>query len=162
MTPILFLDVDGVLNCKRTFTERGEPLWRVDADKVGLLNEVAKRTGCRVVVSSTWRKGKDRGPEGCRAILRARGVRVPFARVWRTPNSRDGIRGGEIAEWLLRHGSPSYAIVDDDSDMLPEQMPRFVKTTFEQGLTREHADRLIALLSASRSPKSQDTQGGDE
>lgn len=147
MTPILFLDVDGVLNCKRTFLQRGEPVWRIDAEKVALLNEVARRTGCRVVVSSTWRKGAFRGPQGCRAILRARGVRVRFPRDWRTPGSLDGIRGGEIADWLKRNGSPPYAIVDDDSDMLPDQQARFVQTNFEEGLTQAHADRLIALLS---------------
>lgn len=147
---VLFLDVDGVLNCKRTFMQRGEPIWRVDAEKVALLNEVARRTGCRVVISSTWRKGKFQGPEGCRAILRARGVKVRFPRDWRTPGSRDGIRGGEIADWLKRNGSPAYAIVDDDSDMLPEQMPRFVQTSFEIGLTRQHADRLISLLAPAQ------------
>ncbi|MBP1183055.1 HAD domain-containing protein [Methylobacterium sp. PvR107] len=51
MTPILFLDVDGVLNCRATFMAGGERVWRVDADKVELLNEVVRRTRCQVVVS---------------------------------------------------------------------------------------------------------------
>lgn len=149
---VLFLDVDGVLNCRATFMRPGEPVWRVDPEMVALLNEVVKRTGCRVVMSSSWRIGPYSGRDGCRAILRARGVKAPFAREWRTPGSRDGIRGGEIAEWLLRNGSPAYAIVDDDSDMLEHQRPRFVQTSFEHGLTRERADRLIALLSAPDLP----------
>jgi len=156
MTPILFLDVDGVLNSHGSFVRNGEPVWRVDADKVALLNEVVRRTGCHVVVSSTWRKGPEDGPDGCREILRARGVRVRFPRDWRTDGSLDGIRGGEIADWLRRNGSPPYAIVDDDSDMLPEQQARFVQTNFEEGLTRAHADRLIALLS----PAGLKEQGG--
>lgn len=148
MTPILFLDVDGVLNCRTSHEITGEPVCHVDADKVALLNEVVRRSGCHVVVSSTWRKGPESGPDSCREILNAGGVRVPFARNWRTPESWHGIRGGEIAAWLTRNGSPRYAIVDDNSDMLPEQQARFVQTDFEHGLTREHADRLIALLSS--------------
>lgn len=31
---------------------------------------------------------------------------------------------------------------------LPEQMPYFVQTNFEDGMTDAHADRLIGILSA--------------
>jgi hypothetical protein len=56
-------------------------------------------------------------------------------------------RGSEIAEWLSRHPEVDrYAIVDDDSDMLPEQVPFFVQTSFETGMTDEHAAKLIEVL----------------
>ena len=58
--------------------------------------------------------------------------------------------GGRTGEWLSRHPEVErYAIVDDDSDMLPEQMPFFVRTSAETGgLKKRHADRLIKLLAA--------------
>ncbi|ACK82502.1 HAD domain-containing protein [Methylorubrum extorquens] len=164
MSAVLFLDIDGVLNSRDCWASLTGQRYKIDRTKVALLNEVVAATGCKVVVSSTWRKGAWSGPQGCRAILRYYGVRARFPRDWRTielPGPAEGdaaawlrwsaehtrVRGEEIADWLSRNGSPAYAIVDDDSDMLPEQMPRFVQTSFEHGLTREHADRLIALLS---------------
>ncbi|SEO94103.1 hypothetical protein SAMN04487843_105113 [Methylobacterium sp. ap11] len=47
---------------------------------------------------------------------------------------------------MVHPGVPTYAIVDDDSDMLPEQMPRYVKTGYELGLEGTHVERLAALL----------------
>ena len=59
----------------------------------------------------------------------------------RTPYHGGSIRGEEIDEWLRLHPYvKKYAIVDDDSDMLPHQ-PLF-KTTWEEGLTEEVARRI--------------------
>lgn len=155
--PVLFLDIDGVLNSRECWASLRGQRHKIDLTKVALLNEVVATTRCLIVVSSTWRLGVGQGKGGCRAILRDYGLKARFRRDWRTPEFRADdptfpVRGTEIAYWLSRNGSPSYAIVDDDGDMLPEQMPRFVQTSFEHGLTREHADRLIALLSRAASP----------
>lgn len=58
---------------------------------------------------------------------------------WRTKDLHrfdlDKVRGDEIAEWLSRHPEVTkYAIIDDDSDMLPEQMPHFVHTQAVDGI----------------------------
>nr|WP_274382741.1 HAD domain-containing protein [Methylorubrum extorquens] len=144
----MFLDVDGVLNADRTPAWRGRDIvWRVEAACVGYLNEVLDRTGATVVVSSAWRIGPHRGPEGCRAMLRERGVRARFHRDWRTKRMWGGPRGDEIAEWLSRHPEvTSWAIVDDDSDLLPGQRARFVQTSGFDGLTRSKAELLVAIL----------------
>lgn len=149
--PVLFLDIDGVLNSADCWSRLRGSRHKIDREKVALLNEVVAVTGCRIVVSSTWRIGIGQGKGGCRDILRSYGLKARFKRDWRTPEMRDDdmavpVRGNEIADWLQRNGSPAYAIVDDDSDMLPSQKDRFVQTTFQSGLQREHADRLIALL----------------
>lgn len=48
----------------------------------------------------------------------------------------NGRRGHEIAHWLAAHPEvTTWAIVDDDSDMLPEQRHRFVQTDFSDGLS---------------------------
>lgn len=66
-------------------------------------------------------------------------------------------RGKEIKAWLdkwdegtlrnapkhtsiLNETVTAYAILDDDSDMLPEQMPNFFKTSWATGITEEIAD----------------------
>jgi hypothetical protein len=137
-----------VLNADRTPAWRGRDIvWRVEAACVGYLNEVFDRTGATVVVSSAWRIGPYRGPRGCRAMLRERGVKARFHRDWRTKRAWSSMRGNEIAEWLSRHPEvTSWAIVDDDGDMLPDQRARFVQTSGFDGLTRSKAERLIAIL----------------
>lgn len=152
MTSILFLDVDGVLNHRACFlpSRRGSPLC---PDAIARLQHVVKVTGCQVVLSSTWRK-LDHHVESLRE---AGGFPNPHSE-WRTRefrnivtsvmprHERPACRGDEIAEWLSRHETDRYAIVDDDSDMLPEQIPFFVQTTFETGLQDDHAEQLIAIL----------------
>lgn len=145
--PVLFLDIDGVMNCEATFINHEYRGYAICRKRVALLNEIVAATGCRITMSSVWRLGL---PD-VRRLLRRRGLRARFSRDWRTPyfdhTAPDRRRGAEIADWLGRNGSPPYAIVDDDSDMLPEQRPRFVQTTIKNGLDREAADRLITLLS---------------
>jgi membrane-bound lytic murein transglycosylase MltF len=43
-----------------------------------------------------------------------------------------------------------YAILDDDTDMLPEQLPNFFQTTWEEGLTEEIAEKVIAHLGETK------------
>ena len=80
---------------------------------------------------------------------------LPLHDDWRTDWRNDYVgsiiigqrRGVEIFRWLARHPGTAYAIVDDDSDMLPEQMPYFVQTQHDDGIEREHVERLVATLS---------------
>ena len=63
------------------------------------------------------------------------------------PPSLLGCRGDEIAAWLTAHPKvKEWAIVDDDSDMLPEQLPRFVKTDGNEGLSFANFERLCAIF----------------
>src|SRR5687767_10572458 len=52
---IVFLDIDGVLNTRRScHAQRGRPR-PFDVDAISALNRVLRQTGARVVMSSTWR-----------------------------------------------------------------------------------------------------------
>ena len=57
-------------------------------------------------------------------------------------------RGEYIRQWLLEYQSKvsHYAILDDYDDMLPEQLPHFVQTNYEVGISKEDADRVIEIL----------------
>lgn len=131
---VLFLDIDGVLNSHRTVVAlNGYPhdvtpagLAQFDMVAVALLRGLCKVGDIKVVLSSTWRldpNWKDIGP--------ALGLPIISC----TP-SLVGPRGKEIEAWLNHHPEvDGYVILDDDADMLPEQMPRFVKTLHEDGMT---------------------------
>ncbi len=155
MSAVLFLDVDGVLNHRDTFAG---PRPHLCKKAINRLARVVSETGCKVVLSSTWRKIDSHVDE----LRAAGGFPSPHAD-WRTIDMpfivRNGIivstamRGNEIAEWLSRHPEVDrYAIVDDDSDMLIDQKARFVQTSFDTGLTDEHTETLIALLRLEAKP----------
>lgn len=151
---ILFLDVDGVLNHRDVF-RAGNPAPLCPA-ALEQLFRVIETTGCRVVLSSTWRK-----IPGLVDKLPERLTREHFHGDWRTiellGKHQGGLiipdkRGDEVAEWLARHPEVErYAIVDDDSDFLEDQQSHFVQTRFDAGgLIAEHADRLITILAPPR------------
>lgn len=160
---ILFLDVDGVLNNRNNLMSRDD-LVRFAFDKdiieyydpsasvlgfdikcVNNLFWIIKETSCKIVLSSSWRKI----PRLVRVIKNLdAGSEYELDLIGVTPGSCDGKRGGEIKEYLENSGFSDYvyAIVDDDSDMLEEQMPHFFKTTNEFGLTKNIAQNIINHL----------------
>jgi len=151
---VLFLDIDGVLNSMNTF--RGLPKngrrERIDPACIERLDRIIDATGTRVVVSSTWRFG---GLEYLHEVFAAFGLRNVHAVIDITPRVIDGLgsvasnaRGREIGAWLSQRPDVKvFAIVDDDADMDPF-LRRLVQTSFETGMTDEHASQLIALLGA--------------
>lgn len=125
---VLFLDIDGVLNCKTT-TAIGNDFYAIDPYKALLITRIKEKTGIHIVLSSSWRN-HEKGREIVKKF-------IDFIDV--TPDL-GGIRGGEIKRWLDEHPwVKKYAIVDDDRDMLHEQLPNFFRTTWEDGLTDEIA-----------------------
>ena len=49
-------------------------------------------------------------------------------------------------DYLKRSGVLNYVILDDDSDMLFGQQEHFVKTSWQQGLSKSDADEAIVIL----------------
>jgi hypothetical protein len=154
MMKILFLDFDGVLNhhahfaglaAERVASEVEYDDRSFDKACVERVNVIMRRTGCGVVVSSTWRLM--RSPPKLNELLRRHGFASRIVGV--TPDHPQGCRGGEIQAWLNRHpGVESFAILDDNST--GTLVDRLVFTTFAFGLTDEHVDRVVALLGGDR------------
>ena len=145
---VLFADFDGVLNSKRLSLPPERAASEVeyddrsfDKEAVERLNRIVERTGCEVVVSSSWRHMYPLG-KLC-AILRRHGYRHRLLDV--TIDDPRGCRGDEIAEWLARHPVERFAIVDDNSDMGPVYQ-HLVQTSFDDGLLDEHVDHIVAML----------------
>jgi hypothetical protein len=134
-TKVLFLDIDGVLNSGRTAAATGGyPYCFDEANKarfdwiaVGLIRKLCEKEDASIVLSSSWRRGKNAVHE-C-----ANGLDLPiFDKTLDLP----GVRGEEIQDWLNRHPEVThYAIVDDNSDMLESQKEHFVQTSMEDGLS---------------------------
>lgn len=148
--PVLFLDIDGVLNCPDTWRrndgQRGT--FRLCPDRIARLVRLLEEVDARVVLSSTWRKFVDHREylDKC-----APSVTFRFLKDWRTtqlmPVSTGNTRGREIKEYLDRHPEiTTYAIVNDDSDMLPSQRPYFVQTNHQDGLLDKDCLHLHDIL----------------
>lgn len=161
--PILFLDIDGVLNAHEWDAE--VMCGQIHPDKVDRLNRVLRATGARIVLSSAWRYIVHRGEMnlmGMEWLLRSHrvladrlvGVTAPDSMVRRpyrgdpatwTPAPDE--RGPQISRWLRENGGMArpYAVVDDLDLGISACGHPFVRTDGKVGLTDGDADRLIRL-----------------
>jgi len=133
---LLFLDIDGVLNCKTT-TERWNGLAGIDRRLASMFLDWLSGKDIGIVLSSTWRLYDD-----TKEHLAAAGL----SWIGQTPDMR-AIRGHQIAQFL--RGAPgveAYAILDDYDDMLPEQLPFLVQTSPVHGLRRRNFAKLNRIL----------------
>lgn len=149
MTPVLFLDIDGVLNTSDFIRalpahKREHDRYRLNRAAVARLEHVRRATGCRIVVSSSWRIGES--IETIAAWLREAGLGT-IVRDATPVLSKE--RGLEIQAWLDAHAAEGpfrVAVIDDDSDMA-HLRPFHVKTSFfGAGLEDAHVGRLVRLL----------------
>lgn len=141
---LIFLDIDGVLNCAETEERMPGNIYALDADFVERFLWVIEKTGAKVVLSSTWRLHED-----TRNAIKAAGIEffscTPSIPMFGGAEQKE--RGKEIMRWLAthpEHKDARYAILDDDSDFYRWQ-PLF-KTTWQRGLTQEIADAVIKHL----------------
>lgn len=145
VTPIVFLDIDGVLNSLGSVLALGNPSLHLDPVSIGLVARLCKETDAKIVVSSSWRIGKT--VSALQNELDGLGAWALADRfVARTGDGHNGHRGRQIHEWMQAHGERPYVIVDDDSDMLPEQQPYFVHTTWEDGFRAKHYRAALKIL----------------
>lgn len=155
---VLFLDIDGVLNSVRSAIalggyphpnrdEQASELIRsedrFDLVAVGLIRMLCQKTDTKIVLSSTWRYSY----QTLEDILDF-GKKLDLPIICKTPIIHlSRARGREIDKWLQDHPDVTkFAIVDDDSDMLPEQLPSFVKTDYYEGLSYQNYLQLLEIL----------------
>lgn len=136
---VIFVDCDGVLNGIRNWPENSGRDW-VDPKAVTRLNDITKRTGATLVISSTWRRFWD-----VRTILKRAGVTGQI--VGETPYLPGQERGAEIKAWLDDNRVDSYIILDDDSDM-GELVEHLVQTDWDLGLQDRHVETAVIRLNA--------------
>lgn len=138
---VIFLDIDGVLNCDRTPNGRNFP-YIIDETLLSRFRGLVEATGAFVVLSSTWRVD----PIG---IIAAKHFKVPFHDV--CPDIPNAPRCDELVKWLGNHPEVTrYVVLDDDDDCLDE-LPLFQPSS-KTGLSADMA-RAIEEFLAGRSDK---------
>lgn len=131
----VFLDIDGVLNCKRTRNPRKFP-FIVDPTLLARLRRLLDSTGAQVVLASSWRFD----PVG---MLAVKYYEVPFTDT--IPDEPNEPRCKEILDWLGAHPDVERFIVIDDQDDELDPLPLF-QPTRNTGLTDEIVKAAVDYL----------------
>ena len=150
---IIFLDVDGVLNCTKTIRGWGKMRF-VDTRKMLRVREICDRTGAKVVISSSWREGAREDAlamdkmQWQSLIAEFDKHRIPV--IGMTPFAPDRWRGDEISMWLKSQEEPvkDFVIVDDIICDLTRflSVGRVVQTVDAWGLTKAKMEECIKIL----------------
>lgn len=165
---IIFLDIDGVLNCESTFIKReehfdmtGEILSDVDEEKVILLMQIVKQTDAKIVLTSSWRDSWEKQGEKyvpirdsskkADEIFKRNGIEIYSI----TPHIKEN-RPKEISKWLDNHGGKeNIKFISLDDDFFKFQYDMYgigdclVHTCFygpDGGLKREHVNKAVEIL----------------
>ncbi|MBQ0050465.1 MAG: hypothetical protein KBT11_00200 [Treponema sp.] len=170
---VIFLDIDGVLNYEKwrknqtKYFEKGgfksniEP---VDERKVKLISKIIRKTGAKVVLSSSWRfilNGDN--PLYWQKGSRVNRVKLLFSKHKIKISDRTGFdfvssdkkmwgREFEIHSYLQKHPEiKKYAIIDDAKEELEIFLntPQMFLTKYdEEGITGKQADEIIKYLNS--------------
>lgn len=159
---IIFLDVDGVLNCESSKSQcRG--FIGIDDKRVARLKQIVAATGAQIVLSSSWKHdweptNKDDQNEYGNYLdrkLRRQALTV----IDKTYELRSENRGEGIISWVGTHNVDSFIILDDEWFDFKELgiASRVIKTEFynaDGGLTDGDVELAIKLLNGEQADES--------
>lgn len=156
---IVFLDVDGVLNCDTTKEKvadyTGTRYIGVDDDLVEKLAKIINATDAEIVLTSSWKTcwdvtmpNDEMEPMAKYLVLKLKkqGLHI----IDRTIDRDKGDRGYGIKRWLKRFPEVERWVVLDDQEYLDYEeqgiLPHLIKTSFSCGLTDENVSDAIKFL----------------
>jgi hypothetical protein len=148
---ICFLDIDGVLatrwSYKRVSSDIKNCKRRIPFDPlcVSMFNKFIEQSGCKIVMSSSWRTGRY---EVDSETLKRENVLGEF--LGSTPRLNKG-RGDEIAMWLSENESSvsSFVILDDDVYDIKDIFPTrhvYLKLGMELGFEESHLNSALQII----------------
>ena len=150
VNPIIFLDIDGVLNSHSDFSDdfREPTPVPLRIGPVQNLRSLLRTVDGRIVISSTWRMKMRPNPVLCpvRRSLDRFGIDSSLI-IGRTGDV--GERGRQILDWVREHRPAKWVVLDDNSndfDDHREVMKRFIWVNSKNGLTVSNVDKAIAII----------------
>ena len=159
MERLIFLDIDGVLNTRRSMQQmsgpnsmmRGYTGLSFDLEAVQWLNYIVDNSQADIIITSSW---KYKGLETMRNMWTEYAMHGYVKDITPSIQMRRDLfcmRGMEILKWLSDNypevkEQPRYVIIDDGDDFLPEQAEMLVRTNAEVGITKEDAAKAINIL----------------
>lgn len=153
---VIFLDVDGVLNCRSTEARCGHYIG-IDDDKVQRLRQIVDATGAVIMLVSSWKDGWDREykeDQDALANYLDRKLNAAGMRILDKTEDNHHDRGAGILRWTEGRPVESFVILDDCLFDYREMglLSRLVETTEgadDGGLQDVHVQRAIEILNAT-------------
>ena len=151
---VIFLDVDGVLNCIYSKSRQGNYIG-IDDIRVKRLKEIVDKTGAKIVLTSTWKfdwevTDKESMSEGGWYLDRK--MKRQNLTILDKTHDQGWNRGYGIKQYLDSHIVDSWVVLDDEifTDYEKEGiLPHLVKTEFYDengGIQDDHVKKAIMLL----------------
>lgn len=142
MYNIVFLDFDGVLNCKYT-KEQFKGWAGLEDEKLNLLKELVVPTKSIIVLTTSWRMSWDYKShnDNIQSIGRYISDKFKAAGILERLKLKTdslGSRGIEIYQWLEKYPHGNWVVLDDDvwDDFEQYQIyDHLVRTDYDKGLT---------------------------
>lgn len=162
---VLFLDVDGVLNCKKTFDKNN-----LDEEKIKILSDICINNNLKVVISSSWKLSIEDGSiygslYNLLEVLEDNSIEV----IGFTPNIPNPYRcyGQEMWKdydiecYLYEHPEvETFCIIDDDMEGDLDNMKDYLVRTYYSidkfgngGILKEHESEIKKVLMKSKNFK---------
>lgn len=169
MKKIIFLDIDGVLNCDKTFSDNNGIrlaynkmlehnknklslleyyeeylnilLLEIDSDKIEYIKSIAHETEAEIVISSSWRNLR------IYPLLEDYLIKKGLPIIGCTDKLND--RGEEIRDYISKNNLKNYIIIDDEvfNDFDENQKYNLIYTNFyDNGLKYDMIDEAIKKL----------------
>lgn len=162
---VIFLDIDGVLNGEYSKIYKKED-GDLDCKKAKLIKELVRKTGAKIVLSSSWKHRWDN-------TLRKKKLLKFFAEnslklyditptfdgddyeiiyAGKAVYERDFVRGREITQYLLTHDIESYVIFDDIIDLGKEHKDNLIVTKFYygNGISKKDIKKALKILNSNK------------
>lgn len=156
---IIFLDIDGVLNCSSFRLEmfrRGDYSVGIEAHLIARLKRIVNETGAAIVLISSWRKfwmhngSVDNAGKRIETAFASAGLIIRD----KTPVLHGGSRSQEIEQWLNNKPYVEHYVILDDNDFAWSRVLRrhWVCCPDDTGLTDSLADIAIQILNGDLLP----------
>lgn len=165
---VVFLDIDGVLNSRRSFIAFSGIVGKhlpneefihtmarttIDPVAVGMINALCEETAANIVLSSTHRhffqhrfkQDKEMMNIKCQHYLNTLGLTANL--VGMTPRTDDAFRGEEIDMFLISHPEiEKFVIIDDDLDFHVHHNDYLVHVDNHIGFSANDFSRAVQIL----------------
>lgn len=143
----IFLDIDGVLNTKASWSTKPYDL---DTNSISVLGDICKKTGAIIVLTSTWKTGFVKNTDKNTWTPQIQDLANKLSEVHltiydKTPDWKSKSRSDEVAAYLKRYPAEKYVILDDDLSLFTEYKNLY-HVNCVTGLTNQDAKKIIKLL----------------
>ena len=158
---LLFLDIDGVLNCEDTKATAPSGCLGIDDKLTIKLARILKETGARIILTSDWKIGWEEFDFCCSEDAKYLNHKLKKHGLKITSKTYDDHvydtffedRGKGIHKFLEKvHNVEAYAVIDDHTftDFDDEIRKNLILTDYRVGLSDTDVEKAISILNMAK------------